>query len=313
MKPKVLVTGGAGFIGSHVVDKLIKKGYETYVLVSGYRSNKHPNIIHEEANVVKGDLRDSSDMRRATRNMYQVLHLGGVLSHYCEDFPEQTIDINVKGTWNLKKACFHNNVNRIMFASSCFVYGEQDPISIKHEHLIEEIDSTDPKGLYGATKLAAEKILQTTHPFSVPYTILRLFNVYGPRQYVDPRYTSVISTWIIRALKKMPLEIHGDGTQKLDFVYVKDVVEAFVKCMDQTENTIFNVGSEIAISMNDLANLINRLTYNPAKSYHNQEHPAYLPYMRAYIDNFTESTGWTPQTSLEDGLKETIEFYRSMI
>jgi UDP-glucose 4-epimerase len=311
---RALVTGGAGFIGSYVVDKLLENNIQPYVLVSGYRSTKHPNIINKEAIVLEGDLRDSSDMRRVTRTMDYVFHLGGVLSHYCEEFPQITIETNVTGTWNLKKACFQNNVKRIVFASSSFVYGElkPPPPPIEHARIPEEAH-TQPKGLYGVTKLAAEKILQTTHPFTVPYTILRLFNVYGPRQYPDPRYTSVMSTWILKALKKHPLEIHDDGMQQLDFVYVKDVAEAFAECANQTENEVFNVGSGTVISMNDLADSINLLTNNPTKPYYNKDHPAYFPYMKAAISKIQKKTNWKPKTSLEDGLKETIEFYRSII
>jgi UDP-glucose 4-epimerase len=313
-KIKVLVTGGAGFIGSHVVDRLVERDIETHVLVSGFRSGKHPNIIHEEATVVKGDLRDSSDMGRATRNMDYVFHLGSVLSHYCEEFPQLTIETNVTGTWNLKKACFQNNVKRIVFASSYFVYGEPEPAPFPLTHVATpEGTRTQPKGLYGTTKLAAEKVLQMPHPFTVPYTILRLFNVYGPRQYPDSRYTSVVSTWILKALKKTPLEIHDDGTQQLDFIYVKDIAEAFVECMNQKKNEVFNVGSGTATSMNTLADLINRLTDNPAKSYYNPKHPAYFPYMRADTSKIQKKTNWKPKTSLENGLKETIEFYRGMI
>lgn len=311
---KILVTGGAGFIGSHLVDKLVAQNAETYVLVSGFRSNVHPKMLNKEAVIIRGDLRNDLEVKKATKNMDYVFHLGGVLSHYVDAYPQLAIETNILGTWNLKKACFHNNVGRIFFASSAFIYGEQGAI-FEWGQLLESCRPR-PKGLYGATKLAAENVLKIVHPFSVPYTILRLFNVYGPRQYPDPKYTSVVSTWILKALKKEPLEIHGDGSQKLDFIYVEDVAEAFIRCLnfyENTENQTYNVGSENAISMERLAAMTNRLTGNPMGAYYNAKHPAYLPYMRACTLKLRNQTNWQPETSLEDGLKKTIEFYRSLI
>jgi len=307
---KALVTGGAGFIGSHVVDRLIEENIETYVLVSGTRSTDHQDIINKEANIVKGNLLDCPSLLRATHDVDYVFHLAGLLSHYCEKYPQYTILTNVTGTWNLKQACAKNKVKRIIFASSCFVYGNVE----KLQGGISEGHPTNPKGLYGATKLAAEKVLQAVHPVHVPYTILRLFNVYGPRQYPDRYYTSVMSTWIMRALKKLPLEIHGDGTQQLDFVYVEDVADAFITSVNvATENRVFNVGSGTATSMNTLAALINKYTLNPEAPYYNPSHAPYFRYMCADIDAILSRTCWYPKTTLKDGIKQTIEFYRRMI
>ncbi len=302
---KVLVTGGAGFVGSHVVDKLVEANIETSILVSGFRSQKHPSIINPEAHIIKGDLRNYNEIVDAMNGIDVVFHLGGVFSHYCEEFPELTMDVNIKGTWNLKKACYSNKVSRIIYASSSFIYGESQGSPIEEEH------PTNPKSLLGITKLAGEKILQATYPYKIDYAILRLFNVYGPRQYPDEFYTSVITTWIKRALEGKQLEIHGDGTQALDFVYVTDVADTFVTVLDsEIPGMILNVGSGKAIPMNGLALLINTLTKNQSPPYYNPGHPAFLKYVQADIRKIGRRLGWQPKVSLVEGIQKTIDFMK---
>jgi len=302
---KCLVVGGAGFLGSHIVDLLIENGIETYVLKSGYRSGKHPNLVNKEATIIEGNLLNPSDLEKATRNIDFVFHCGAVLSHYADAFPELAFDVNVKGTWNLKKACKQNNVKRIIYASTSFAYGEPvvNPVS--------EEAPLNPKGNFEVGKLAAEKILQATHPCQVPYTILRLFNMYGPRSYPDKFYSQVITTYILTALKQESLEIHDDGTQELDFVYVKDAARAFCDCLsEKAENKIFNVGSGKSVSINKLALTINSLTNNPTPSHFNPNHPAYLKRVQADVRSIKERIGWTPKYELTKGLKETIGFFK---
>lgn len=306
---RALVTGGAGFIGSHVVDRLIDNNVETYVLISGFRSSKHPSIVNKYANVIKGDLQNYEILASATKDVDVVFHLGGVFSHYCEKYPEMAIDVNIKGMWNLKRVCASNGVERIIFASSSFVYGEPGKDC---EYLGEDFP-TNAKDLLGVTKLAGEKILQSSHPDKVNYTIFRLFNVYGPRQYPDNLYTSVISTWIKKALDGKSLEIHDDGTQSLDFVYVGDVANAFILALDKrAENEIFNVGSGISISMNELATLVNRLTGNDSPSFYNRDHPMFLKHIQANINKIKSTLGWSPKVNHEEGLQNTVDFFRGI-
>lgn len=299
---RALVTGGAGFIGSYVVDRLIDINVETRVLVSGFRSLKHSVIINKNATIIKGDLRDYDLLVVATKDIDIVFHLGGVFSHYVEKYPDVAIDVNIKGILNLKKACVLNGVKRIIFASSSFVYGEPSRTPM------DEDGPTNPKDLLGTTKLAGENILQASHPDRIDYTILRLFNVYGPRQYPDELYTSVLSTWIKRALDGKPLEVHDDGTQSLDFVYVGDVVDAFILAMDErAKNQIFNVGSGIAISMNHLAMLVNNLTGNESPPFYNPSHPMFLKHVQADINKIKSTLSWYPKVDLGEGLSKTIE------
>lgn len=245
-------------------------------------------------------------MEAATKDVTAVFHLGAILSHYCDKMPELMFDVNVKGTWNLKQACAHNRVKRIFYSSTSYVYGNptQNPIN--------ETCPLNPKDIYGVSKLAAEKILQATYPYEVPYTILRLFNVYGPRSYPDQYYSQAITTFVLTALQGKSIEIHDDGKQKLDFIYVKDAAEAFYDCMNQkTENQIFNVGSGNSVSVNKVASSINQLTGNSEASHYNVEHIAYFQNVEANVSKIRKWVGWTPKFNLEKGLKETVEFFRN--
>jgi len=302
---KILCTGGAGFLGSHIVDLLIEKGIETYVLKSGFRSGKHPNLVNKKATIIEGNLLDPFDLERATKNMDMVFHCGAVLSHYADLLPELAFDVNVKGTWNLKNACKQNNVKRIIYASTSFVYG--DPTTVP----VNENSPLNPKGNFEVGKLAAEKILQAVYPCQVPYTILRLFNMYGPRSYPDGVYSQATTTFILAALKGLSIEVHADGKQELDFVYVKDAARAFIDCMsEKAENKIFNVGSGTSTSINNLAMSINLLTNNKAGIHYNTAHPPYLKTVRADITSIKEHVGWTPKTDWVRGLKETVESFK---
>lgn len=304
---KSLVTGGAGFIGSHVVDRLIEHKVETSVLVSGFRSQKHPSIINSSASIIKGNLLDFDSLMVATKDADVVFHLGGIFSHYVEKFPELAIDVNIKGMWNLKKACVYNGVKRIVFASSSFVYGENTKTPVSED------SSTNPKDLLGITKLSGEKILQSLHPDRIDYTILRLFNVYGPRQCADDLYTSVVSTWIKQALDGKPLEIHDNGTQSLDFIYVGDAADTFILSMDErAKNETFNIGSGTTISMNELAMLVNKLTGNELPPFYNPSHPMFLKHVQADVKRIKSIVGWCPRVSLEDGLRKYITWWKQV-
>ncbi len=296
-----LVTGGAGFIGSHIVNKLIENNIETKILVSGFRSNTHPCLINKKTIIINGNLLDYDSLIKATKNVDTVFHIGGILSHYCYKYPELTIDVNIKGTWNLKKACVINNVKNIIYSSSSLVYGDIN------KSYINENDETNPKDIFGITKLTSEKILQSSNPYKIDYTILRLFNVYGNNQYPSDLYRSVLMTWIKKAKNNEPLEIHDDGSQKLDFVYVNDVADAFMMSMnEEAKNEIFNVGSGESISMNDLANLVNEIAKNKSVSLYNKNHPMFLRNIQADIKKIYLTLGWKPKIGIDEGLTKII-------
>jgi UDP-glucose 4-epimerase len=303
---RALCVGGGGFLGSHITDLLISKGVETYVLKSGFRSNNHPNFINKDATIIEGNLLNLADLEAATKGIDYVYHFGAIASHYCDVYPELAFDVNIKGTWNLKQACVKNKVKRILYPSTSFVYGNTKTCPI-HENV-----PLEPKDGYGISKMAAEKILKADYPIKMSYTILRLFNVYGPRSYPDRLYSQAITTFILLALQGKSIEIHDEGIQELDFIYVKDVAEAFWQCLKpEAENKIFNVGSGKTESINSLVNEINQLTGNKAKPHHNSAHPAYFNKFQADIERIKEYVGWTPKIQLTEGLKETIEFFKT--
>lgn len=218
------MTGGAGFIGSHTVDRLLSEGYEVIVLDS-LRSGRLENLSQHADNgnfcFVRGDVRDSRLVKELVGNVDAVLSLAALVS-----VPESVADpvlaedINVRGTLNLLRACVGSNVKRFVYASSCAIYGDAEKIPIAEDC------STAPMSPYGASKLAAEKeVYAFNEKFGLETVCLRYFNVYGPRQTYN-QYSGVITQFLKRIEENAPLVIFGDGEQTRDFVYVEDVVEA---------------------------------------------------------------------------------------
>ena len=284
-------------------------GYETYVTTSNWRGkNENP-----KAHYLTADIRNYEDLTGIMDGVYVVFHLAGILSHWVNKDPERAIDVNIKGTWNVKRAAEKNGVERIIFASTSWVYGDPNYNPVDENH------PAQPKDLLGVSKLAAENILRaayicpgTTHPCEVEYVILRIFNVYGPNAYDDGLYTSVFTKWIPQALKKESLEIHDDGTQTLDFVYVEDVADAFISCMNQkAANQTFNVGAQ-AVNLNGLAYMINQLAENYVHPHYNVSHKKYIKWIKANTSKIETMLDWKPKTPFKEGLRKTVDYYRQV-
>ncbi|PIX31538.1 NAD-dependent dehydratase, partial [Candidatus Bathyarchaeota archaeon CG_4_8_14_3_um_filter_42_8] len=207
---KVLVTGGAGFIGSHVVDKLVGAGYGVRViddLSEGKLSNIEGHLKNGRVCFFEGDIRDAELVRKYVQDVDAVVHLAAVISvPFSIENPSLTFDVNMNGTLNLLKACTEAKVKRFVFVSSCSVYGEPDYLPIDEKH------PTSPKSPYASSKLAGEaycRVFQQKHGLKT--SILRLFNVYGPRQKSGD-YSGVINQFAQRVKRRLPLVIFGDGS-----------------------------------------------------------------------------------------------------
>ena len=252
----VLVTGGAGFIGSHIVDRLISSGYSVRVLddlSTGKLSNIDVHVKSGKVDFVEGNVRDASTVKTVVKDVDASIHLAAITSvPFSVENPNDTFEINVAGTLNLLSSCAAEGVSKLILVSSCAVYGDPESLPVDEQH------PANPISPYAESKLAAEKFCLGFHEKSlIKSVVLRLFNVYGPRQTVND-YSGVITRFLERCKQRLPLIIYGDGTQTRDFINVQDVVEAVLKSLENkdAEGEVFNVGSGKPTSINELARII---------------------------------------------------------
>ena len=306
----VVVTGGLGFIGSHVVDLLVSRGFDVVVVDNGF-SGVLDNVASHLGKGVKYlnvDVRDFSALSRVFGDADGVVHLAAVVSvdEFIRD-PRFGFDVNVWGTLNVAEAARRFDVDVVVFASSTAVYG--DPVYLP----VDESHPLNPKNPYGASKLAGEKLLFSYHyTYGLRVVALRYFNVFGPRMRAGP-YAGVVYKFISSVLRGEPIVIHGDGEQTRDFVYVRDVARATVMALDYNSSDVFNVGSGESISINELAELVMDLVGRRVEVVHVEERPGDIKHSRARIDKISRELNWRPEFSLVDGLRETIKYFSSRV
>lgn len=312
-----LVTGGAGFIGSHMVDRLLKENYTVSILdnlSTGLKKNIPSNV-----NFIKGDTSREEDVERAFRNKPDVVfHIAGSASTI-NSFTNPLSDIyaNFIGTVSIVKKCVEKKVNRLSYASSMTIYGPVEKFPIKEDH------PATPISYYGITKYAAERFalatgLRNDLKTKLNVTAFRMFNVYGPRQSLTNPYQGVMAIFIGNVLRNEPITIFGDGLQSRDFVYIDDVVDVWIKSINSknTFGEVFNIGFGKNRSINDLTEtIIKTLDKNP-KTYqilHKNQRPGDQRHMRADIAKLSRAIGWKPRYDLQKGLENTISWARNKL
>ncbi len=298
---KVLVTGGAGFIGSHIVTRLLREGHTVRVF-DNLSTGKRQNLAHVEKDVelVVGDVRDDAAVSRAAVGMEVVYHEAAIVSvPYSVEHPRETHAVNVLGTLNVALAARDAGARRLVFACSAAVYGE-DPELPKREAMRPE-----PVSPYGVEKIAGELYL---HTFSAVYGIetvsLRYFNVFGPRQDPSSAYSGVISIFADRILKGEPLKIYGDGHQTRDFVFVDNVVDAnlFAATQPGVSGRAYNVACGIGTTLLDLAKVLGEVSGKPARIVHAEARVGDVRDSVADISRARAELGYAPRVSVRDGL-----------
>lgn len=310
----ILVTGAAGFIGSHLVQQLLEKGANVYALVRYNSMNNHgfikklPLSQKKQIRIVTGDLRDSDAVRQAVKGMEIVFHLGAMIAiPYSYRNPTEVIETNVIGTLNVARAAVEHNVARLIHTSTSEVYGTARYVPMDESHPLQG------QSPYSASKIAADKIMESFYcSYDLPVVTLRPFNTYGPRQSMR----AVISTIINQALYRSEIVL-GNLSATRDFTYVKDTARAFV-CAALAEKglgRVFNAGSGFEISIGDLADKIRRLVGRdiPIRTDRKRLRPANSEVDRLLSDssNAVTTVGWTPTISLEKGLQKTIDWIQS--
>jgi nucleoside-diphosphate-sugar epimerase len=300
---KILVTGGAGFIGSNLVRSLRERGDDVVVL-DNFATGSRDNLRDLDVKVVEGELRSYERVHNAVRGVEVVFHLGalGSVPRSVQD-PLTSSAVNIEGTLNVLLAARDEGVRRVVYSSSSSVYG------IRHDLPVKEDAPPDPLSPYGVTKLAAERYcvaFARVYP-GLEVTVLRYFNVFGPRQSPQSQYAAVVPLFMTRIANGEPITIDGDGEQSRDFTYVSNVVEATVRAADaeQVSGRVFNVASSRTASVNELAATIGRILDKPVRTEQAPPRPGDIRDSWADITAAREAFNWEPTVALEAGLELT--------
>jgi len=297
---KYAVTGGAGFIGSHLVKKLVERGNEV-IVIDNLNTGKKQNIekISKKIDFFEVDIRDFSAIEDTLKNIDGVFH-EAALASVQDSFriPDEFFDVNVNGTENIFKIAKKLGI-KVVYASSSSVYG--NPVSIP----IKENDDKNPFNPYAKTKLEDDKLAEKYAKNGLKVIGLRYFNVFGPRQ--SKEYAGVIKLFLERIQQSLPPLINGDGLQVRDFVYVDDVVNANILSMESNiDSGFFNIGTNNVISVLDLANIIIKFSGLKLKPIHQSDVPGDVKATQADITKAKMMLKWKPTTSLKDWLKSAV-------
>jgi UDP-glucose 4-epimerase len=300
---KILVTGGAGFIGSNIVDRLINEGHKV-VVVDNLSTGKR-DYIHNEAKFYEMDI-NSNELEKILieENITHVIHHAAQIDvqKSVED-PMFDAKNNILGMLNLLECCKLANVEKIVYASSAAVYGEPDYLPLDESHPIKAMSP------YGISKHTPEHYLRMyKHLYDLNYTILRYSNVYGPRQ--DPKGEGgVVSIFVDRMLDRENPVIYGDGKQTRDFVYVGDIVSANIQALNNGDNQLVNISCNTKDSINDLYQIINNILRSDMDPIYEVERDGDIRH--SIMDNVKakEIINWEPKHDLQSGLIKTIEYY----
>ena len=304
---KCLVTGGAGFVGSAIVDQLLDAGAaEVRVLdnfVRGNIGNLSQAIETGRVKVTEGDICDRALVDKLVRGTDYVFHQAALRITRCAEAPREAVAVLIDGTLNVLDSAVRHGVKKVMAASSASVYGEPSYLPIDEAHPFNN------RTMYGAGKIAGEQMLRAYYTTSgLPYVAFRYFNVYGPRMDITGVYTEVLIRWLDAIESGKPPLIFGDGSQSMDFVFIEDVARANVlAAQSDVTDEVFNVGTGIQTSLNQLCEMLLRLTDSKLRpEYREARVVANVQTRRAAVDKIKRELGFEATVSLEQGLQELI-------
>lgn len=309
MSQRILVTGGAGFIGSNLCEKLLADGNIVTALdnlATGRIENLQAFKDNKNYEFVRGSITDYDLLKKLFSETDYVLHQAAIPSvqRSVED-PRASHEANVDGTFNVLLAAKDTGVKKVVYAASSSAYGDT-PTLPKREDM-----TPNPKSPYAVTKLTGEHYCKAfTEVYGLKTISLRYFNVYGPRQNPKSEYAAVIPRFITKILNEDSPTIYGDGTQTRDFTYVKDVVQANIKAMESSATGLYNIAYGKRISLNDLVARINEYTGKNVKAIHDKPRTGDIKDSLADISNAREAFGYDPAYDIDQGLQETIKWFQ---
>ena len=297
----ILITGGSGFIGSHLVEKLLHKGHYVTVLdnfSTGKTSNLEKVIDNSNLKIIDSDIRDLSNIITFFNKIDTVFHLAALAEIVPSiENPKDYFDTNVTGTFNVIEASKINNISKIIYSASSSCYGLPTKFPTPEKH------SMDPMYPYALTKYMGEQLLMHwSKVYNIPSISLRFFNVYGPRSRTSGTYGAVFGVFLAQKLARQPFTVVGDGNQTRDFTFINDVVESMIIASESNiETDIFNVGSDNTYSINYLVSLLGgSKVYIPKR-------PGEPKCTWADITKIKEKLNWTPKISFEEGVNIVLK------
>lgn len=304
---KALVTGGAGFIGSNIVESLLSRGFQVVVFddfSTGMKENLAAALSSQNLKVVKGDIRDYGRLKAAAKDADVVFHLaaqvGNVLSL---QQPQTNIEINAIGTLNVLRCCKELSIKSLVYSSSCAIFGETKHMPINEDH------SLNPVSPYGISKLAGEQLCLALGPFyGIKVASLRYFNVYGKNQRFNP-YGNVLPIFAEKIKKGEPLTVYGDGNQTRDFVDVRDVVAANLLALEREAEGVFNIATGVATTVNTMVKYVTKAAAKKVEVVHAPPRAGEVRHSVADIRKAKAVLKFFPKIRLEQGINEYFEWF----
>lgn len=312
---RAFVTGGAGFVGSHITDQLLEAGVARVVIIDDFVRGRWENLSRAlstgRVQVVQGDICDASLLDRLMTGCDLVFHQAALRITQCADNPVRAVQVMIGGTQNVLEAAVRHKVRKVVAASSASVYGEPSYVPMDEAHPFNN------RTLYGAAKIANEQVLRSYNEmYGLQYVALRPFNIYGPRMDVFGVYTEVMIRWLERLSNGESPIIFGDGTQTMDFVYVKDVARCNLLAMaSDVSDQVFNVGSGTETSLLELCRMLCAAAGQPHLE------PTFAPVRKvnpvtrrvASVERARDLLGFEAGIGLHDGLSELVEWHAGVI
>ena len=309
----VLITGGAGFVGSFIVDQLIQEGVREVVVVDNfYRGslrNLEQALATRKVKILDLDIRNSEKLDAAFKNIDYCFHMAALRITRCAECPKEAIDVMVNGTYNVIESCLKHGIQKLVAASSASIYGTADVFPTKEDH-----HSYNNRTLYGALKMANEGMYRAFNDMQgLNYNAMRYFNIYGPRMDTHGKYTEVLIRWHKMIKEGKPPVIYGEGNQTMDFIHVADVARANILALKaEAKDEIFNVASSQEISLKELClALLKAMSSDLAPTYipmPDQRKKVEVTRRLADISKASNLLGFKPKISLKEGLNDLVRW-----
>lgn len=309
---RILITGGAGLVGSHIADQLVQCGASEILIFDNFVRGRRENIANALKNgkvrIVEGDIRDRKVVTESLRGIDTVFHQAAIRITQCAEEPRLALEVLADGTFNILEAAVKAGVKKVVAASSASVYGmaEEFPTTERHHPY-------NNRTLYGAAKAFNEGLLRSFYEmYGLNYVALRYFNVYGPRMDIYGAYTEVLIRWMEQIAAGKPPLILGDGSQTMDFVYIEDVARAnILAAQENVSDEVFNVASGVETSLNDLAYaLLKVMNSNLKPEYGPERKVNSVPRRLADTGKAERMLGFRAQVALEEGLYRLVHWWK---